>query len=99
MNHVNARIDVQEDFGQGLDRVFVELLDKDVKAEIEKRHHVQVVVLTVHRDDGTQARFYLGLQANRNGQLQAELKSLRKTDSDDETPDVSKTAAAYFRKY
>lgn len=99
MKKVNKRIDVQEDFGEGLDRVFIELQEADVKREIANRLHVQTVILTVHRDDGTQARFYLGLQENNNGQLRAELKSLRKTDSADETPDVCKTALAYFRTY
>jgi hypothetical protein len=102
MNHVDDQVDVQSNFGPGLPRVFIELQEGDVRAELDKHPDVQVVSLVIRRADGTEARFSLRLQGTRPGQnpaLRAELYSQRKPASDDTTTDVRRTALAYFRHY
>jgi hypothetical protein len=80
-------------------RIFIDLPLEAIKAESDARIRAQAVVLTVQREDGKEARFHLSLAVDPNGRLKAELLSMRKEDSADETPDVSRIVCGYFRDY
>jgi len=95
----NSKVSVVVDDWPNVPRVFVDLDLAAVQDESKARHRAQAAIITVQREDGKQARFHLSLAVDPNGRLKAELLSMRKEDSADETPDVSRTVCGYFRDY